>query len=76
MLGLWIALGVLAALILLIWRLRLGVLASFGGGQVTVDLRIGPFRIRLTPRQKREKPPQKRRWWRIHPCLTEGSWLT
>ena len=60
MLGLWIALGVLAALILLIWRLRLGVLASFGGGQVTVDLRIGPFRIRLTPRQKREKSRSKK----------------
>ena len=60
MLGLWIALGVLAALILLIWRLRLGVLASFGAGQVTVDLRDRPFPHRLRPRQKREKSRSKK----------------
>ena len=59
--GLWIALGVLAALALLVWRLRVGVRASFGQPGVLADLKIGPFAIRLAPRPKApEGTPQKR----------------
>ena len=57
--GLWITLTVLLALAALLWRLRLGLYAVFGGGQVTADLSIGPFRIRLAPSEKRKKTPRK-----------------
>lgn len=59
MLGLWIALAVLLVLIVLIWRLRLGLYVAFGSGQAVADLTVGPFRIRLAPSKETKKTPQK-----------------
>lgn len=59
MLGLWIALAVLLALIVLIWRLRLGLYVAFGSGQAVADLTVGPFHIRLAPSKETKKPPQE-----------------
>ena len=56
---LWIALAVLLALGIVIWRLRLGLYVAFGGGQAAADLTIGPFRIHLEPSKTQKKPPQK-----------------
>ena len=56
---LWIALAVLLALGIVIWRLRLGLYVAFGGGQAAADLTIGPFRIHLAPSKTQKKPPQK-----------------
>ena len=53
---LWIALAVLLALGIVIWRLRLGLYVAFGGGQAAADLTIGPFRIHLEPSKTRKKP--------------------
>ena len=39
---LWIALAVLLALGIVIWRLRLELYVAFGGGQAAADLTIGP----------------------------------
>ena len=58
--GLWIALAVLLALGLVIWRLRLGLYVGLrrraGGGGPD---RIGPFRIHLAPSKTRKEPPQE-----------------
>lgn len=56
---LWIALAVLLALGIVIWRLRLGLYVAFGGGQAAADLTIGLFRIHLAPSKTQKKPPQK-----------------
>ena len=60
MLGLWIVLMLLAALAVLIWRLRLGVSAAFGPEGATADLKIGPFRLRLAPRPAGRRQPAKK----------------
>ena len=58
MLWLWI-LVLLAALILLLCRTRVGIQAAFGGGGLTLDARVGPLRLRLLPAgAKREKEPK------------------
>ena len=57
--GLWIALAVLLALGIVIWRLRLGLYVAFGGGQAAADLTIGPLRIHLAPSKAPKKPQQE-----------------
>ena len=42
-------LGILILLLVCLSRLRLGILAAFSAGDVTLDLRIGPASIRLYP---------------------------
>lgn len=42
-------LGILILLLVCLSRLRLGILAAFTAGDVTLDLRIGPASIRLYP---------------------------
>ena len=56
---LWIALAVLLALGIVIWRLRLGLYVAFGGGQAAADLTIGPLRIHLAPSKAPKKPQQE-----------------
>lgn len=59
MLWLWI-LGVLAALIALLCRTRVGVHAAFGSGTLTLDAKVGLFHIRIFPaKKKREKSGEK-----------------
>ncbi|MDO4316028.1 MAG: hypothetical protein Q4C45_09635 [Oscillospiraceae bacterium] len=48
MLWLWI-LGILAVLILLLCRTRVGVRAEFGVGALTLDVKMGLFHIRILP---------------------------
>lgn len=57
MIWLWI-LGILAALILMLCRMKIGAQASFASENVMLDVRIGPFRIHILP--AKEKPPKKR----------------
>ena len=61
MTALWI-LGILAVLILLLCLTRIGVLARFGG-ELSVTVRFGLFRIQVLPASKRppkhEKKPKK-----------------
>lgn len=58
MILLWI-LVVLAALILLLCWTRVGVRTSFGGGALTLDLKIGLFHIRILPARKKKEKPEK-----------------
>ncbi|WP_298019635.1 DUF2953 domain-containing protein [uncultured Dysosmobacter sp.] len=62
MLWLWI-LGILAALILLLCRTRVGIHVGLHGGETTADVKLGPFRIRVLPAKKKpkkaEKPPKE-----------------
>ena len=53
LLGLWIALIVLTALVLLFWRLRLGVRMTFGPGGASAEVKAGPLCVRLAPRPER-----------------------
>lgn len=48
MLWLWI-IGVLAALLILLCRTRVGARAAFGREAVTVDVTVGPFHFRVFP---------------------------
>lgn len=64
--GLWIALAVLLALGIALWRLRLGVRVAFGPAGASADLGVGPVHIRLAPRpetavKKTEKPGKDKR---------------
>lgn len=52
----WKILGALLALLLLLLSLRVGVEAAFGGDETRVTLRVGPFRFRLLPRKKKQRP--------------------
>lgn len=54
MLWFWI-LGILAVLILLLCRTRVGVHAAFGAGTLTLDAKVGPFRIRILPPKEKKK---------------------
>ena len=55
---LWI-LGIIAAVCLLLGQIRLGLLVTLDG-QTAADLRVGPFRIRLSPAKSgKKKPPKK-----------------
>lgn len=62
MIWLWI-LGILAALILLVCRTRVGIHAVLQKEAASVDARIGPFHIRILPAkekgEKAETPPRK-----------------
>lgn len=58
MILLWI-LGVLAAVLLLLCWTRVGVRAAFGGGTLTLDLKIGLFHIRMLPAGKKKEKPAK-----------------
>ena len=53
---LWI-LAILALLLVLLFRARLGIHAAFGAAEARADLTLGPFRVRLAPRPE---PPQKK----------------
>ncbi len=53
----WV-LGILIFLLVLVLWTRAGVLIAFGD-LVTLDVRIGPFRLHILP--QREKPPKKQR---------------
>lgn len=55
---LWWLLVVLAALLVLIWRLRIGVRVVLAQGLWTVTLRIGPCAIRLYPPKQKQEAPQ------------------
>jgi len=56
-------LGILAALILLLCRTRVGIRVGLHGGETTADVKLGPFRIRVLPAKKKpkkaEKPPKE-----------------
>ncbi|MEG2176047.1 MAG: hypothetical protein RRY97_04155 [Oscillibacter sp.] len=58
----WILGGIVVLIVLVLW-MRLGVYVTFGGDRTTVDLTIGPFKIRLSPtetgEEKTEKKPEK-----------------
>ena len=60
MLGLWIALGALAALAFLVCCLRVGVRAAFGPAGISAQIRVGPLHLRLTPRPEGKKEPAKK----------------
>lgn len=50
----------IAALVVLLCMTKVGVRAAFDDGSLTVDARVGLFRIRITPRPpKKEKPPKE-----------------
>jgi len=53
--GLWI-LGILLLLLVLLMLLRLGAEVSFGP-QLCVQVRVGPGRLQILPRQEKEKKP-------------------
>lgn len=53
----WVV-GILIFLLVLLLRTRAGVLIAFGD-LVTLDVRIGPFRLHILPQG--EKPPQKKK---------------
>ena len=57
----WKIILVIAALIVLLCMTKVGVRAAFDDGNLTVDARVGLFRIRITPRPpKKEKPPKEK----------------
>lgn len=58
MIWLWI-LGILAALILLLCRTRVGVHAVFDGNVLTLDAKIGLFRLRILPGKEKKQTPKK-----------------
>lgn len=54
MLWLWI-LGILAVLIVLLCRTRVGVHGAFGCGTLTLDAKVGLVRIRILPAKEKKK---------------------
>lgn len=56
----WKILGALLVLLLLLLALRVGVEAAFGEGETRVTLRVGPFRFRLLPRKKKQRPTKEK----------------
>ena len=56
----FVVMGCLAAVLLLLSRLRLGIDAAVNGKAVTVDAAVGPFRIRVIPgKPRKEKAKEK-----------------
>ncbi len=62
MVWLWI-LAVIALLIVLLCRTRVGAWAAFGGGDLRLDARFGVLRVHILPAKpkKAKKPPKPRR---------------
>ena len=57
----WKIILVIAALIVLLCMTKVGVRAAFDDGTLTVNARVGLFRIRITPRPpKKEKPAKEK----------------
>ncbi|MBO5727714.1 MAG: DUF2953 domain-containing protein [Oscillospiraceae bacterium] len=59
MTGLWIALGVAAALLLL-GQLRVGCVAHYSQEGFGLSVRLGAVRVKLLPAKPREKKPKKK----------------
>ncbi len=54
---LWI-IGVLCALVVLIALLRVGVRVTLHGGEMAVDVKVGPVRFRVFPGKDRKQPSE------------------
>lgn len=55
----WVVLAGILFVLFLVSLIRVGVRAEYGGGQLTVLLRVGPARLRVYPLKKRKEKAEK-----------------